>query len=208
MSIDKFTPQTGRYMDENGNPRNVVELITGGFKEINSDHDLIHKGIGFCMHLYHSSLAHSSNKVYRFKGPDTKFAHIKNIVVSSQGAPISVELIKDVTITNVGTEITDAIQNLNHNSEEEPESKVFEGAAAYSGGEVWCNTVIHGDTGGAGANTTASSGSFVQSDYLEYITKDDEEEYIIKVTNLSGSDAALHTNINMFFYEEPLGRST
>ena len=206
-AIDKMYPHSGRYLDEDSEQRNVIEKITGGFKEINSDHSAIHMGYGYCLHLYHASLAAEAVKTYRFKGPTTLFAHIKSIQVSAMGAPLKVELIRNPTITGAGTEITGSINNLNDNVSNVAQSKVYDGTVTYTGGNVWCSVIVHGDTDGAGVSKSLSSGSFIQSDYLEYITKDGNTDYILKITNLSTTDVAEHIASNMFFYEEPQGKS-
>lgn len=184
------------------------ESITRSLRSINSDHGAIHLGMGFCLHLYHPLLANQAKKTYRYKAPTTKYAHLKSIQVNCAGATVRVRLVKDVTITVSGDEITD-IQNLNHNSTNLPESKVFDGdLVEYTGGVTWCEIVIHGDTVGTGqeANRSKSSGSFIQSDYLEYVTKSDGEEYIIEIENIDTKDVdALDVSIDMFFYEEDQG---
>ena len=207
MKINDMLPNTGRYFDEGGKVRNIIERITGALNEINSDHAAIHSGYGYCLHLYHATLAAGASKIYRIKGPTTLFAHIKSIQIAAQGAPLRVELIQEANFTNLGVEITGAIRNLNHNYPTANQTKVYDGSVAYTGGVVWCSVVVYGDTSGAGAGLSASSGQFIQSDYLEYVTKDGEENYVLKITNLNagGGDPALHINSNMFFYEEPLG---
>lgn len=205
MKIKDMLPNTGRYFDEGGKIWNIIERITGSVKEINSDHSAIHAGLGYCLHLYHASLAPGVSKNYRIKGPTTKYAHLKSIQVSAQGAPLLVELIQEAAFTNLGVEITGAIKNLNHNYPDVNQTKVYDGSVAYTGGEVWCSIVVQGNTTGGGANITSSSGQFIQSDYLEYDTKDGDENYVLKITNLSAEATAQYINTNMFFYEEELG---
>lgn len=199
-------PNNGFYLDELGHERNVVEPITGGFKGINTDHAAIHKGLGYRVHLFHASLAQGAKKVYRVKGPTTKFAHIKSIVVNSEGATISVKLLRGVTITVAGTEL-ETITNMNDNATDVNELRVFEDST-YNGGSVWSMIVANGDTAGTGvdANRSRTAGSFIQSEYLEYVTKSGGAEYIIEVENIdSKANPALSTSIDMFFYEEPYG---
>lgn len=183
------------------------EGITHGLRSINTDHGAIHLGWGYCAHLYHADLAQNAKKVYRYKAPTTKYAHIKSIQVNSAGATVRVRLVKNPTITVAGTEI-DCICNLNHNSNSVAESKIYDGDAEFTGGETWCQIVIHGDTVGTGtdANKSKSSGSFIQSDYLEYVTKSGGEDYIIEIENIDTKNVpALDISIDMFFYEEPQG---
>lgn len=180
-----------------------IEELTGGVPEINTDHALIHKGYGLCASIYLATLAASATKVWRIKGPTTLFAHIKSLILSSQGATIKIELIQNPTITMAGTEITGAIKNLNHNSLVVPQSKIFDSAVAFTGGDIWCTAIAHGET----TNQSTSSGTFVQNLNQEYVTKNGDEDYIIKLTNLSATDAASHLLFSMFFYEETQGLS-
>lgn len=184
------------------------EDITRGLRSINTDHGAIHLGIGFCLHLYHDSLAQGAHKIYRFKGPSTLFAHIKSIQLSAEGATLLAKLVKGATITNLGTELTDCICNLNDNSLITPQSKVFDESVAYTGGITWCSAIAHGDTTGTGvdANRSRSSGEFIQSDYLEYVTKSNDTDYVIDIKNIDTKDnPALNISVDMFFYEENQG---
>lgn len=181
------------------------EEVTRGFMTTNSDHSAIHGGYGYCAHLFYGSLAVGATQVYRIKGPVTLFAHIKSIQANLEGATCRFRLIKEATITDPGTEITDILSNLNHNSDNEAQTKIYDGGAAYSGGKTWCSVVVHADTSGAGGNLSRSSGDFVQTDYLEYVTRSNEEEYILEIENLSPSEPALNIDINFFFYEELRG---
>lgn len=178
-----------------------IEELTGGIPEINTDHALIHKGYGLCASIYLATLAANGTKVWRLKGPTTRFAHIKSLHVGSQGAPLKIELIRNATITNAGTEISGAIKNLNDNSLVVAQSKLYDSAVAYTGGNVWCTVVVNGAT----TNQAVSTGSFVQNANQEYITKSADTDYIIKITNLSATDAASHLMFGMFFYEETRG---
>jgi len=184
------------------------EEITNGLNTINSDHAAIHKGIGFCMHLYYASLAYNVKKVYRFKGPTYLYAHIKSIQVTAEGATISIKLIRNAVITNAGTEVANAIQNLNDNSIVTPQSKIYDSSVTYTGGTIWCQVIVHGDTTGVGvdANKSRGSGSFTQNDYLEYVTKSGNTDYILEIENIDiKNNPALGISINMFFYEEECG---
>jgi len=192
-------------VDDNGSIITNIPLegLTGGVEEINTDHALIHKGYGLCASIYLATLAPNATKIWRLKGPTTRFAHIKSLHVNSQGAPLRIDLIRNATITNMGTEISDAIQNLNDNSVVVAQSKLYDSAVAFTGGTIWCSVVVNGAT----TNQTISAGSFVQNVNQEYITKSNDTDYIIRITNLSGSDTASHLMFGMFFYEESEGLS-
>jgi hypothetical protein len=205
MDIDEFMPQTGRMIAENNEVRNILDPITHNPRNTNSDHSAIHYGMGMCLHLYEASLAAEGKQVYRFKGPDTLYAHIKGIEVSGQGASCAVRLIRNATITDAGVEVEGAIQNLNDNSDVEPESKVYDSNVTYTGGTVWCEKIIHGDTDGTGVKKVQSGASFVQNVNLEYVTKSEGTDYILEIENLDDTNELAHLSVNMFFYEEPEG---
>jgi len=203
--INKMSPKTSRYLDENNNEINALYSITGSFKNTNSDHTAIHAGYGMCLCLEYASLAANTSKIYRFKGPTTLYAHIKSIQVSLEGATCRVKLIRNATITNAGTEVTGCMHNLNDNSSRTPQSKVYDSSVTYTGGLTWCQTIVHGDTSGAGGSLARTNSSFIQNENLEYVTKTNDTNYVLEIKNLSTSDAALNILISMFFYEEPQG---
>jgi hypothetical protein len=178
-----------------------LETLTGGVEEINTDHALIHKGYGLCASIYLATLAANGTKVWRLKGPTTRFAHIKSLHVSSQGAPLKIELIRNATITNAGTEISGAIKNLNDNSLVVAQSKMYDSTVTFTGGDAWCTVVVNGET----TNQSVTAGQFVQNQNQEYVTKSGDTDYIIKITNLSSTDTASHLIFGMFFYEESQG---
>lgn len=199
--IDRMHPMTSRMVDENSEIRNIMDPITGNLRNTNSDHSAIHAGEGNCLHLYLATLAAEGVQRWRIKGPTAKFAHIKGIQISAQGAPLVARLIKDMTITNTGTIVENCIANLNDNIDLEAETKVYDSGVTYTGGTVWCSTVIQGSS----TNQAISSGSFIQNDNLEYVTKDGDTDYVLEIENLDGSDEANFINVNMFFYEETRG---
>jgi hypothetical protein len=180
-----------------------AESITHSVPVINSDHAAIHSGYGMCAHLYHASLAGGAVKSYRYNSPETLFAHIKGIQVAQIGSTIQVELIKNAVITVPGEDVVDAIKNLNDNNARTAQSRLYDSNVAFTGGEIWCSIIVHGSS----TNQSSSSGSFIQSDNLEYVTKNNNTDYIIRIKNLEPSSVSKHININMFFYEEPYGES-
>ena len=194
----------------------VIDILQGAFdrlthsmKSINSDHNAIHIGQGFCLGLYHASLVTTGKKIYRISSPAIKYAHIKSIQVSVAGSTCTAKLIRGTTasplvITNAGTEITNAISNLNDNSTTVNTLKVYDGTVEYTGGAVWCSVIAHADTAGSGGNQSIGSGQFVQSDYLEYVTKTGNADYILEIENI-GADTAVQIKTDIFFYEEPKG---
>lgn len=213
LSLDAVLPKTGRIQNEESTWINIADIIadwteeiTKGIKVINTDHAAIHDGIGMCASLYLPTLAPAAIQNYRYKGPTSLFAHIKSIQVNGQGSALKVELIRStvaspIVITNVGTEIVGAIQNLNDNSDKVPESKLYDSGIVFTGGANWCSVIVNGSS----TNQAVTGGSFAQGENQEYVTKDGDTDYILKITNLDGSDTASYIGVNMFFYEEPQG---
>lgn len=212
MNIEEYQPKTGKMIGDDNVVRNILDPITRNPRNTNSDHSAIHYGLGMCMHLYEESLAAEAKQIYRIKGPTTLFAHVKNIEVSGAGATVAVRLVRStvaspIVITDAGDEIVGAIQNLNDNATNIPQSKVYDTSVAYTGGEVWCEKIAHGDTDASGNKNVQSGASFVQNPNLEYVTKDGDTDYIFEIENLDAVNAVSHLNVSMFFYEEPEGYS-
>lgn len=182
-----------------------TEEVTGGVNIINSDHALIHLGMSYCAHLEYASLAPLAKKVYRIRSPLTLYVHIKNIFLSVEGATCRVSLKRNCTITNNGVELTNVLNNLNDNSNNTPQSKFYDSNVAYTGGTIWCSTIVHADTSGAGGSTSRSSSQFIQGDYQEYITKNNNTDYILEIENISTIDTALNLHISIIMYEENQG---
>lgn len=182
-----------------------TEELTGGVKSINTDHALIHAGLSYCAHLEFASLAPLAKKVYRIRSPLTLYDHIKNIIVSVEGATCRISLKRNCTITNGGVELTNVLNNLNDNSLYTPQTKIYDSNVTYTGGTTWCSTIAHADTSGAGGSTSRSSGGFIQGDNQEYVTKNNNTDYILEIENISTTDTALNLHISIFLYEETKG---
>lgn len=176
--------------------------FTKSKKTIDTDHYYIHKGLGYCIHNYTALLAFGDKLIYRYVSPLTKYAHIKNIQVSSENATIKVTLKRGIVITGAGTLVTDSINNLNDNVENESGSKLYNGSVTYTGGTEWCSIVVHGGS----TNQSSTSNTFVQSGETEYIAKNNETDYIIEIENIDEAEkTANNINLNMFLYEEERG---
>ena len=183
------------------------EKITRGVRSINTDHAAIHLGWGFNIHIYETSLEFGAKKIYRFKGPSTLYAHIKSIQAGCTGATVRAKIIKDATITGNGT-IREALRNLNHNATQTAESEIYDGAVTYTGGITWAEVILRGFTSDSGkfAPSQQNAGEFIQNDYLEYVTKTNNENYIIEIENIDSEEStAFDLTLDFFFYEEPLG---
>ena len=109
------------------------ESVTGGLKSINTDHSAVHKGLGFCFHNRLTTLSNevgSNKKVYRLKTPLDKYLHIKNMEIASQGSTIVLRIVEAPTITVAGTEIANAIQQMNRTFNKVAQSKIYDSTVA------------------------------------------------------------------------------
>jgi len=225
MSELNFTKSSGRIVKEDGSYINIGDLydsindltnkmsnildtafdpINKGFKNISTDHSNIHKGIAYMTNLHIDNLQAQNKKIYRIQAPLIKYTHFKNFRITSEGATIKINLIKDVTITSLGADL-DAINNLNHNSNIDADTKFFENST-YTNGTIWREIFIYADTSGTGPNVLRITGEFFETEYLEHITKNNNENYIIEVENIDVKDnIALNISIDIFFYESPIG---
>ena len=73
-------PNTGFYLDSDGNRKNIIELFTGSVKIITSDHELIHKKKGYSISGIFASVANSATVSYAFKTPTVDsgiFVHLE-----------------------------------------------------------------------------------------------------------------------------------
>jgi hypothetical protein len=174
--------------------------ITNALRNINSDHSAIHEGEGFNLLFDFTGLTSLGKKVYRFVGPTTRFAHVKNLSFVGQGSQALIKIIKEATQTAPGTLLTDAIINKNDNSPLVPTSKLYENAT-YTGGKLWDFAKINGDTLGG---SSSSGGNVNTNPNEELITKDENTVYFIEVENLT-TDTLDHVYCKMFFYEELKG---
>ena len=177
---------------------NAFEKITRGLTFINSDHSAIHKGWGAIASDYFT-LANGASKTYCLTSSPENYPHFKNIVLNGLGGDVSIEIIRDATITlNTGTAIT--VANPNHNASQIPEMTIKE-SPTYSGGVSYPKTYALSDA----TRHSIGNASISTSENQELVFKTSEEQYILKVTNLTTSEITVAWSA--FWYEEPLGKS-
>lgn len=174
-----------------------IEQLTSGMPNINTDHALIHMGYGFSFGMLINTLAGSGTKEYCLTAPTDRYIHLKNVNIQVLGSSIQVEIIKDATVTtNTGTLVP--INNLNHNSSVTASSEIRENPS-YTGGTTVRTVYALADS----TNQTTGNANFNENPNQEFVAKNGEEEYIIKVTNLTSNDCIV--SIDAFMYEESQG---
>ncbi len=198
MGIKNMSPHTGRYLDENDIPRNVIEPITGSFRTTESDHTANHLGYGFKTHIEVSSLAAGQSLSWCWTGPATRFAHLKNFALMVLASSSKLEILRGATVTvNTGTVVP--LTNTNDNTDAVAES-TLKASPTYTGGVMWDQVIALADS----TNQVVGMSQFQNNSYEELVTKDGSTQYIFKFTNI-GSDLMSRAWITIFFYEEPLG---
>jgi len=195
-----FAPQRGYFLDNDNEPKNIIENVTGAVKTTESDHTLNHIGRGYKAFIeYSGSLASGASLSWCLTGPTTKFAHIKNLILTALGSSAKLEILKDSTVTlDTGNEVS--LINTNHNSTDVPESVLRAGPTYDADGIVWEMAVVLIDSTAQNVGSASISGGL----YEEIITKSAGEKYIVKLTN-TGADALTKAFIKLFMYEEDEG---
>lgn len=178
------------------------EKITGGVTNINSDHVAIHKGYGYGFNIFESALAGQAVSEYSFKAPEKHYVHLKNIVIVTKGGNVKVEILKGVTVTaDEGTAVS--LNQLNDNSSNTADTTI-KASPTYSGGTVWKTAIALADA----TNQTVGVGSFSLNPNQELVSKNNDEYYVIKITNLEADVIdAIDVTLDGFLYEEPKGFS-
>jgi len=202
--IDQYSPRSGRLITENDTVINEADVLSEINESLNEtlvvipvEHERIHQGMAFITPIITASIATSGVKRYRLRTPVGKHLHIKELGIHASGSGLKIEIIKEPTIVNAGTEVVGIVQNLNDNVLTTPETKVF-ADTTFTGGVVWDTINVSGDTSEAAAKQIIMTG--VHNQNIEYITKKDSD-YVLVITNLSTTDVAININVRLFFYE-------
>lgn len=180
--------------------KDAAEQLTGGLKEINTDHALIHDGYGMAFQIALASMTTGQVLNYSFKTAAGKYPHLKNIKLQSIGASIKVELIDGITITaDEGTAVP--IVNQNRNSSIVAGSTI-KAAPTFEGTEEVFKTIY-----ALADATNQSSGiaDIVENSNQEMVLEP-EHSYLIRITNLV-ADTIGRVVVTGFFYEETGGLS-
>lgn len=155
----------------------------------------------------YDSLSFGEKIVARFKTPTIesgKFAYIKYLNVSAQGATLKITMKRNVTILTPGI-FTDSLVNLNNNSSNTAQSKVYgsigEDVVTYSGGTQIIVYAIHGST----TPTSFVGGTTPLIGITQQVTKPGEEN-IIEIENVDPiEDTAYRIGIIDYVLEDDIG---
>lgn len=176
--------------------KNGYERITGGYTIINSDHGAIHLGYGALVSDI-QTLGNGAVKEYCITTPVGLYPHFKNVSIKALGGSCKLELIKNPTVTdNTGASLN--VQNPNDNSAYVAEMTIKEDPT-YTGGTTWESIYALSDS----TNQTTGNAETSTSDNQELIMKNGNEEYILKLTNLTTD--TITVTWQGFWYEEPQG---
>ena len=194
--INRYAPHTGRYLDENSIAHNVIERVTGAFKQIDNDHAYIHKGGLFSVNTK-NTLAAAGVRYISFKTPaNGKYIHYRNERTQTSGDKLSIELFEGATVTAAtGTAKTP----INHSRISLLTTTVLvrDGVTVTAEGTLINQTFIGGGTG-QGNNRSGEE----TTEKNEYVLKLDTM-YVIKLTNGSSADNIIQCN--PLWYEEDDG---
>jgi len=184
-------------------PSNITvsgtEGITTGVNSINTDHSAIHLGYGALVSDI-QTLTNGATKEYCMTTPEFLYPHFKNVVLKSLGGSCKLELIKGATVTvNTGDALN--IQNPNDNATATADMTIKEDPT-YSGGTVWTTIYALSDS----TRQTIGNAETSTSDNQELVMKNANEEYILKLTNLTTDTITVAWQ--GFWYEEPQGVDT
>ena len=172
------------------------EEITLGIKSINTDHALIHMGYGLGFTIY-KTLTTGQVFNWSFKAPTAKYAHVKDIQLTSLGGSIKLALLEGVVVT-VDTGTLVPLNNLNNNSLYVPTTTIKETPTFTGGAAAWTIYALADST-----NQTTGIGAFAQNENKEFVTKSADTYYVLQATNLTTESIPIV--ISGFLYEESQG---
>lgn len=174
----------------------VVENITGGMKNISTDHALIHGGQAFTA-VNKFTVANAASAYLEIIVPAGAYVHFKPISMQSDGPKITIQLIEAPTITTGSTAVTP----VNRRRIGTPTASLLtvkNNPTAVSGGTILDQDYIGGGTGAGGSTTSGGNAANDNEWVLKPATT-----YVIKVSN--GGTAPSDINVKTFWYEETAG---
>jgi hypothetical protein len=208
-----FSPDGGKMIQRDGSIFYLSDLLNTlynasnngyeAFKIFDIDRCMINNGLMFQTGNIYTSLAFGEHITTVWKCPIGRKTHIKNLVITSEGATLSGIMKTGITFDeNDGIDITSQIRNTNENFPNYSEQKYQTGKlfanATYSGGEIWKPIVIHGST----TNQSTSGGSYSDFADIELVTKDDGSYSVLDIENIDeDGDTAYAINVNFMFYD-------
>lgn len=193
---DSYRPHTGKAITPAGADCNLIEEVTGAYRQITTDHGLIHQGKAFSIQNKFT-LAAAAIGYLELIIPAGAYVHFKPVSMQSDGPKILIQLIEAPTITTGNSPLVP----VNRRRVGTPAVSIVtvkNNPTAVSAGTVLDQDYIGGGTGAGGSTV---SGGVAQNDN-EWVLKP-ATTYVVKVTN-SGSGSA-DVNIKTFWYEETAG---
>lgn len=193
MSLSSTVFQGGMYP---GLPQSMLERVTGGIRQIDSDHGYIHDGLLYHVFLNVEISAGGVHDITIKTPPQAQgvYVHYRNEHVSTSADKLKVDLYEGATLA--ATPGGSALSIINHNRLSASTSKctALSGPSVVSAGDLISQSYIGGGTGQgqsrSGAETSAAN---------EFILKHDTV-YLVRMTN--GSSGANVVQIRPFWYEE------
>lgn len=172
------------------------ERVTGGVKQIDSDHGLIHAGRVFTA-FTKDSVDSGATLVFSFTTPATKYVHYRTALIVPSVDQVTTEIYEGSTINVAGTALV--VSNRNRTSATVAESLLKKGTTFTANGTLLpgFSTWLPGTTG---IGQARSGTAFTATD--EIVLKQGTT-YRFVLTN--GSSAANIVGITFRWYEEDLG---
>lgn len=192
--MSEFSPTSSKYLTYNGKEVFTVDGIIGAFRIMQDNHQLVHRGKLFSSLISAANLDAGEQKIVSFKTPSDKFVHFKDIYLNAFGATVRLRLLKDSTVTDEGTNPY-TINNLNDNSTLSAGSEIKDNPS-YSGGTVWLETIVGGNT----TNQSATGGMLSQVAGAEMVTKPNTV-YIFELENIDTSNTAVYVSVFLLWAE-------
>lgn len=161
----------------------------GMLPTIDDLHSRIHNGDVFSISRQVSSLADSASSLLQITTPADYGIHLKEAMIWVSDSPCLYEIVESPTLTDGTSEVSS--HNRNRQSSLTALTKVYHDPTGISGG-----TVIESVNFGTGAGPAAVfSGDFILR--LEWLLKQ-EKNYLIRLTNNSGSSIDVSFNIDWY----------
>jgi hypothetical protein len=195
MHIDEFTPHTGRYLQDNNIVSNIIELVTGAVKGIDSDHSYIHEGRLYQSDITQSLSATNGTYAISIKTAEDGYTHYRPSTIIASADKLTVSLYEGATVTG-GTDL-DAT-NHNRLSANISGNTLKKGVTVTDAGTLLEQVYLAGTVGTGQLRSGSSLGAGIN----EWVLKQDTT-YLIQLSNASDSANIVHMNI--FWYEEDKG---
>lgn len=164
-----------------------VELRSGGYRVISTEHAKIHDGKAFTHASIHLALANSGIYYHYINVPAGVYPHLRVVTIACEGSPFWCELYEAPTITADGT--TAEIRNNNRASTTASTVTMFHAPTVTADGTLLDFSYVTG---------TGASGGFGIEIESEWVLNAGTK-YVVKATNKSG--AARDFVLTLFWYE-------